>query len=209
MKVLILLISSVLLAFLPVKAHAGPTDDEPRFSMGFYTGPVIPTGDKRLTNYWGIGFVTGFQTGFFVTEHFQLRAEIDYSIYSFRRSRFREDNNYPESQYKITNNASSTMILGGSALYYLPLNKELSLFTGIHVGMMYVQIGDINVGEDGRELTAPGTSKSGFETGFSGGMEMQFWPSTSFFSELGYRYGFTTRSRTHYVPLKLGINVYL
>jgi hypothetical protein len=208
MKTLLLIISTLLLVSIPFTSEAG-SNDAPRFGLGFYTGPVVPTGEERLTDYWGIGFITGFQSGYFITENIQLRAEIDYSIYSFRRARFREDNNYPESQYKITNNSSSTMVLSGAALYYLPLNREFRLYAGISGGMMYVEIGDINVGDGDEQLTASGSSKSGFSAGFSGGMEMRFWPSTSIFSELGYRYGYTPRSRTHYVPLKLGINVYL
>ena len=209
MKTLLLIISTLLLVSIPITSKAGITDNEPRFTLGFYTGPVVPTGEERLTDYWGIGFITGFQSGYFITENIQLRAEIDYSMYSFRRARFREENNYPESQYKITNNTSSTMVLSGAALYYLPLNSEFLLYAGINGGMMYVEIGDINVGDGDEQLTASGSSKSGFSAGFSGGMEMRFWPSTSLFSELGYRYGYTPRSRTHYVPLKLGINVYL
>jgi hypothetical protein len=209
MKSLLLIISTLLLVSIPFTSKAGSTDDEPRFNLGFYTGPVVPTGEERLTDYWGIGFITGFQSGFFITENIQLRAEIDYSMFSFRRARFREENNYPESQYKITNNTSSTMVLSGAALYYLPLNREFLLYAGISGGMMYVEIGDVNVGDGDEQLTASGSSKSGFSAGFSGGLEMRFWPSTSLFSELGYRYGYTPRSRTHYIPLKLGINVYL
>ncbi|MFU8860920.1 MAG: outer membrane beta-barrel protein [Cyclonatronaceae bacterium] len=209
MKILFLIVVTLLLVSVPYTTTAGSTDDEPRFSLGFYTGPVLPTGEERLTDYWGIGFITGFQSGYFITENIQLRAEIDYSMFSFRRARFREENNYPESQYKITNNTSSTMVLSGAALYYLPLNREILLYAGISGGMMYVEIGDINVGDGDEQLTASGSSKSGFSAGFSGGVEMCFWPSTSLFSELGYRYGYTPRSRTHYVPLKLGINVYL
>lgn len=208
MKTRFLIISTLLLVSIPFTSEAG-SSDAPRFGLGFYTGPVVPTGEERLTDYWGIGFITGLQSGYFITENIQLRAEIDYSIYSFRRARFREDNNYPESQYKITNNSSSTMVLSGAAIYYLPLNKEFRMYAGISGGMMYVEIGDINVGDGDEQLTASGSSKSGFSAGFSGGLEMRFWPSTSLFSELGYRYGFTPRTRTHYVPLKLGINVYL
>jgi hypothetical protein len=209
MKTLLLIISVLLLVSIPFTLKAGSIDDEPRFGLGFYTGPVVPTGEERLTDYWGIGFITGFQSGYFISKNIKLRAEIDYSIFSFRRARFREDNNYPESQYKITNNTSSTMVLAGSALCYLPLNREFLLYAGISGGMMYVEIGDINVGNGDEQLTASGSSKSGFSAGFSGGMEMRFWPSTSLFSELGYQYGYTPGSRTHYVPLKLGINVYL
>jgi hypothetical protein len=209
MKTLFFTIIIALLVSMPFTSKAGITDDDPRFSLGFYTGPVVPTGAERLTEYWGIGFITGFQTGYFITENIQLRAEIDYSMYSFRRARFRGQNNYPESQYKITNNTSSTMNLSGAALYFLPMNREFLLYGGISGGMIYVEIGDINVGENGQELTAPGSSKSGFSAGLTGGLEMRFWPSTSLFSELGYRYGYTPRTRTHYVPLKLGVNVYL
>jgi hypothetical protein len=209
MKIVLSIISALLLVSIPLISKAGNTDDEPRFGLGFYAGPVVPTGEERLSNYWGIGFITGFHSGYFITENIQLRADIEYSLFSFRRARFREDNNYPESQYKITNNTSSTMVLSGSALCYLPLNNEFLLYAGISGGMMYVEIGDINVGDGDEQLTASGSSKSGLSAGFSGGMEMRFWPSTSLFSELGYRYGFTPGLRTQYLPLKLGINVYL
>jgi hypothetical protein len=185
-----------------------PSDDN-RFNLGFYTGPTLPIGSERLTEYWGIGFITGFQTGYFITENIRLGAEIDYSAYSFRRSRFREENNFPEEQFKITNNTSSTMLLAATATYFFALRPDMRIFAGVNGGMMYVTIGDILVGEEGADLTVTGSNKSGFAGGVFGGLEMWFWPATSLFSELGYRYGHTPRTSTRYMPLKLGVNVYL
>jgi hypothetical protein len=205
--ILFLLIQPILVQTLPSTVFG--SGEEPRFTIGFYTGPVLPAGSERLTDYWGIGFIAGIHSGLFITEKIQLRSGLDYNQFSFRRDRFRKENNYPESQYQMTNNASSIVNLSVTALYYFPLNSRLNAYTGMSAGMMYLQIGDINVVENDQELTVVGTSKSGFEIGFSGGFEMHFWPATSLFSELGYWYGFTQRSNTRYMPLKLGVNVYL